>query len=126
MRKRVLIRFLWIFIPLVSFSGNIGCGSRLDHFTFAVMSDNHVYTGGFGGVDSPAITTDVVNDIIAQKANIVFSAGDEVAGAYNSYTDLATQLTYYQTIVSTPLHNAGIAFYPTLGKQLPYLSTCTR
>ena len=117
MRKRVLLRFLLIFTPLVFCSGNCGPGvtDESEPFTFAVMSDNHVYAGGFGEVDSPAITTDVVNDIIAQKANIVFSAGDEVAGAYNSYTDFATQLTYYQTIVSTPLSNAGIAFYPTPG-----------
>jgi len=113
MRKRVIILFLWIFIPLVSCSGNSGSG--LDSFTFAVMSDNHVYPGGFGGVDSPAITTDIVNDIISQKANIVFSAGDEVAGVEDSYTDFASQLTYYKTIVSTPLSNAGIAFYPIPG-----------
>jgi hypothetical protein len=120
MRKRVIILFLWIFIPLVSCSGNSGSGvtegSSLDTFTFAVMSDNHVYKGGFGGVDSPTITTDIVNDIILQKANIVFSAGDEVAGVFDTYTEaFAEQLTYYKTIVSTPLSNAGIAFYPIPG-----------
>ena len=119
MRKRVLILFLWLFIPLVSCSGNSGSSvtavSPFDSFTFAVMSDNHVYPGGFGGVDSPAITTDIVNDIISQHATIVFTAGDEVAGVYNLYTDFAAQLTYYKTIVSTPLSNAGIAFYPIPG-----------
>ena len=49
MRKRVLIMFLWIFITLVSCSGN--SGSSPDSFTFAVISDNHVYKGGFGVVD---------------------------------------------------------------------------
>jgi hypothetical protein len=125
MRKRVLILFLWIFIPLVSCSGNSGSGvndgSSRDPFTFAVMSDNHVYKGGFGevdlgGVDSPTITTDIVNDIILQKANIVFATGDEVAGVFGTYTeDFAEQLAYYKTIVSTPLSNAGIAFYPIPG-----------
>jgi len=124
MRKRVLIMFLWIFITLVSCSGN--SGSSPDSFTFAVISDNHVYKGGFGVVDleeedlgsldSPGITTDIVNDIISQKANIVFSAGDEVAGVFGAYKeDFADQLTYYKTIVSTPLSNAGIAFYPIPG-----------
>ena len=69
-----------------------------------------------GRVDSPAITTDIVNDIISQKASIVFSAGDEVAGVFGTYTeDFAAQLIYYKTIVSTPLSNAGIAFYPIPG-----------
>jgi len=67
-------------------------------------------------VDSPTITTDIVNDIILQKANIVFSAGDEVAGVFGTYTEaFAAQLAYYKTIVSTPLSNAGIAFYPIPG-----------
>jgi len=126
MRKRLPILFLLVFIPFVSFSGNIGCGSCIEPFTFAVMSDNHVYPGGFGevdsgevgsgSVDSPAIATDIVNDIISQKASIVFSAGDEVAGVFGSYTEnFAAQLNYYKTIVSTPLSNAGIAFYPIPG-----------
>ncbi len=115
MRTRLPVLFLWIITLLVSCPGNIGCESSRGPFTFAVMSDNHVYPGGFGGVDSPAITTDIVNDIISQQASIVFSAGDTVAGVYNSYTDFAAQLTYYKTIVSTPLSNAGIAFYPLPG-----------
>ena len=128
MRKLVLILFLWIFISLLSCLGNSGSDvtDGSDSFTFAVMSDNHVYKGGFGVVDleeedlgsldSPDITTDIVNDIISQKASIVFSAGDEVAGIFGPYTEaFAAQLAYYKTIVSTPLSNAGIAFYPIPG-----------
>jgi len=89
--------------------------SKNDPWRFAVISDTHVYPGGYGRTDSPGITGDVARSIVSDKADLVLMCGDLVPGGFGSYTDsMETKLTFWKRIAS-PLLDAGIPVYPVRG-----------